>query len=154
MIALLNPRLWIALGIAAALAFALAFSYRAGKATVRADFDAYKVAQAQATQKAQAEARAKEQALQDTANQTQKAKDDQIRSINRKLVAALGELRNRPDRPAVVPESSSTCRSGTGAGLYRPDSEFLAGLAARADTIAAERDACYRQYESLRPAAR
>ena len=146
---LLNPRVWIALVLAGFLAFTHFSAYRAGRAAVRADFDAYKLEQAAATQKAQEEARAKEQAWQDAANATTKAKDDQIRSINARLGAALRELRNRPERPAVVPESAGTCRSGTGAGLYRPDAEFLAGLAASAARVAAERDACYAQNRAL-----
>ena len=89
-------------------------------------------------------------AWQDSADQTTKAKDDQIRTINRRLVAAIGELRNRPERPAVVPENSGACRSGTGSGLYRPDGEFLAGEAARAASIAAERDACHALVDQLR----
>ena len=48
MTALLNPKTWVALAVAAALAFAGFFLYRAGKATVRADFEAYKGAQAEA----------------------------------------------------------------------------------------------------------
>ncbi len=149
MMALMSPRIWLALALAGFLTFTHFSAYRAGKAAVRADFDAYKLAQVQATQKAQEEAHAKEQAWQDAANATTKAKDDQIRSINARLNTALRELRNRPERPAVVPENTGACRSGTGAGLYRPDAEFLAGLAARADQVAAERDACYAQYRAL-----
>ena len=48
MTALLNPKVWIALAIAAALTFTGFFLYRAGKATVRADWNAQKAADAQA----------------------------------------------------------------------------------------------------------
>lgn len=150
MAVLLNPRVLLALALAAFLAFTHFAAYRSGKAVVRADFDAYKIEQAAAAQKAQAEAKAKEQAWQDAADATTKVKDDQIRTINARLDSALRELRKRPDRPAVVPENTSTCRSGTGAGLYRPDAEFLAGLAASAARVAAERDACYATVREMR----
>lgn len=42
---LLSPRFWIALAIAAALAFGLHFTYRAGKATARAECDAKEIVQ-------------------------------------------------------------------------------------------------------------
>lgn len=44
---LLNPRVWLALVLAAFLAFTHFLAYRAGRAAVRAEFDAYKTAQAE-----------------------------------------------------------------------------------------------------------
>lgn len=144
MTALLSPKVWIALALAAALAFSHVFVYRAGRAAIRSQWD-------QQIAKDVIAARAKEQQLQDQANESEKAKDEQIQTINARLDAALGELRKRPQRPAVMPKDSGAgCRT-TGAGLYRDDGDFLARLAARADAIAAERDACYRQYQSLQP---
>jgi hypothetical protein len=145
MIALASPRLWAAVFLALVLACTHFFSYRTGKAIVRGQWDAQRVQDAAAAQ-------AKERSWQDTADAKEKAKDDQIRTINRRLNAALGELRNRPERPAVLPENSGACRSGTGAGLYRSDGEFLAGEAARAASIAAERDACHALVNELRAA--
>lgn len=146
MTALLSPKVWIAIALAAALAFSHFFVYRAGKAEVRTAWDEQKLIDLAA-------ARAKEQEWQAAADAQQKAKDEQISKINRRLVAALGELRNRPERPAVVPENSSTCRSGTGAGLYRPDGAFLIGDAAAAARVASERDACYTVLGKLRATA-
>lgn len=63
MFALLSPRLWLALALAVALAASHGFAYRAGKASVRADWDrdiAQRTAQAL---KAEQDARAKESAL-------------------------------------------------------------------------------------------
>ena len=57
---LLNPRIWLDLALAAALAFGGVFCYRAGKANVRADFDKYKLEQAAQTQRAEVAARAEE----------------------------------------------------------------------------------------------
>ena len=142
---LLNWRVWVAVAIAAALTFAGFFLYRAGKANVRSDFDAYRIAQTIALQKADATYRAKEQAWQDSANQTTKAKDEAIQNIHARLDDALGELRKRPQRPTSgpVPPAPSNCPSATGARLYGDDAEFLSRFAARAATVAAERDACY-----------
>ena len=146
MIGLMSPRLWLAVGLALVLACSHFFAYRTGKALVRGQWDAQRVQD-------EAAARKKEHAWQTAADETTKAKDDQIRNINRRLNAALGELRNRPERPAVVPENSGACRSGTGSGLFRDDAEFLSRLAARADGIAAERDACHALVNELRASA-
>jgi hypothetical protein len=152
---LLNPRIWLALALAAALAFGGVFCYRAGKANVRADFDRYKLEQDAESRKAETEARAKEQELQASADATTKAKDEQILNIHARLDDALVSLRNRPERPAggVVPEAASTANASTGTRLYRDDSEFLSRLASSAAIVVSERDACYSQYESLRAAA-
>lgn len=149
---LLNPRIWLALALAAALAFGGVFCYRAGKANVRADFDKYKIEQSAQAVKAEVAARAKEQEWQASADATTKAKDETILNINARLADAVGRLSDRPARPASggVPANTSVVASATGAGLYREDGRFLAGEAAAAATIAAERDACYAQYESLR----
>lgn len=151
MTALLNPKVWIAFSLAAALAFSHFFVYRAGKANVRADFDAYRIAQTQALQKAEAESRAKEQQWQDSANQTTKAKDEAIQNIHARLDDALGELRKRPQRPAsgTVPASSCDGKGTTGAGIYAQDAEFLVREAARADQLRTSLGACYSQYNAL-----
>ena len=149
---LLNPRVWLALALAAALAFGGVFCYRAGKANVRADFDKYKLEQAAQTVKAEVAARAKEQEWQASADATTKAKDETILNINARLADAVGRLSDRPQRPAsgVVPDAPSTCPAATGTRLYRDDSEFLSRLASSAAIVVAERDACYAQYNELR----
>lgn len=140
---LLNPRIWIALALAILLGWAGIHLYRAGEASVQQKWDAQKALDLEA-------ARAKEQEWQDKANETAKATDEQIQNIHARLDDALGELRKRPERPAVMPQTPSAPAGSTGAGLYRDDGEFLSRYAAVAATIAAERDACYRQYEQVR----
>ncbi len=78
--------------------------------------------------------------------QITKVKDEKIASINARLVTALGELRNRPDRRPV---DTAACQGATGAGLSGPDAGFLEGEAARANTLRAELGACYEKYDSL-----
>lgn len=148
---LLNWRAWAAIAIVGALAFSHFTAYKTGKAVVRADFDAYRIAQAVALQKADAEYRAKEQAWQDSANQTTKAKDEAIQNIHARLDDALGELRNRPSRPAsgAVPAASCDGKGATGAGIYAEDAGFLVRESARADQLRAALGACYSQYDTL-----
>lgn len=87
----------------------------------------------------------------------ERLKDEQILNINARLLNALGELRERPERPAggggaaSNPTAQASC---TGAGLYRPDAAFLIGEAAAAARIAAERDYCHERYDGLQPASK
>jgi hypothetical protein len=105
---------------------------------------------AEAAQKAEAENRATERKWQEQANQTTKAKDEQILNINARLDDALGRLRDRPSRPTGdVPCTASTCKGATGAGIYAEDAGFLVRESARADKLRAALAACYSQYDSL-----
>lgn len=105
---------------------------------------------AEASRKAEADARATERKWQDHANETAKAKDETILNINARLDDALGELRNRPARPAGdVPGTASTCKGATGAGIYAEDAGLLIREAARADKLRAALAACYSQYDAI-----
>lgn len=66
-------------------------------------------------------------------------------------VARLSDsLRNRPSRPAsgAVPTGTADPVGCTGAELYRPDGEFLAREAARADGLRLQLAACQAAYDS------
>ena len=63
MMALMNWRVWAALGLAVVLAASHVFIYRAGKAAVRADWDKERLAQVQAAAVASEARRMKEKAL-------------------------------------------------------------------------------------------
>lgn len=97
-------------------------------------------------------ARAKEQALQAGADQIKRKSDAKITTLNRRVNSLLGELRNRPERPASgVPENPGSELAGcTGAQLYRPDSEFLVRLAQDADTTREALNQCREAYEALK----
>jgi hypothetical protein len=89
---------------------------------------------------------------QSMATEIQQRKDNEFNTINARLAAALERLQQRPDRPAPgsAPTSGPAVAQGcTGAGLYRPDGQFLAGEAAAATRIGAERDYCYARYNTL-----
>lgn len=106
---------------------------------------------AEAARKAEADARATERKWQDQANETAKAKDETILNINARLDDALGELRNRPSRPAGdVPSTANTCKGTTGAGIYAEDAAVVIREAARADRLRAALAACYSQYDALK----
>ena len=94
--------------------------------------------------------RTKEQSWQDAANQSAKAKDEALLNIHARLDDALGELRNRPQRPTgAMPAASGDGKAGTGAGIYAEDAGFLVREAARADELRAALGACYSQYDAL-----
>jgi len=76
-----------------------------------------------------------------------KAKDEKLASINARYIAALGELRKRPERRPV---DTANCQGATGAELSGPDAGFLEGEAARGDTLRTELGTCYEKYDSLR----
>ena len=65
-----------------------------------------------------------------------------------RLVDLEQRLRTRPDRlPAAA---TAACEGGTGAGLSRPDGEFLAGLAARANQLRAALAECQGWVETVK----
>lgn len=75
-------------------------------------------------------------------------KDEEIRSISKRLADALVGLRDRPSR--IESTITPIGKGATGAQLSREDAEFLTREAARADEIVADRNACYAVYESAR----
>ena len=101
MMALLNWRVWAAIALAVGLAMSHAFIYRAGKATVRADWDKERLEQVQAAALASEARRMKERSL-SLSNEgvtnayvkekailvaAQRATDDKLRELQ----AALGD---------------------------------------------------------------
>lgn len=81
-----------------------------------------------------------------------KEKDNEIFAINGRLSAALIELRKRPPRRSEpqLPKDTAACSGATGSDLSGPDSEFLAGEAARADRMRSDLNLCIQQYENIR----
>lgn len=100
-------------------------------------------------------ARAVEGQLRDSAAATQKEAHEREIADRARVADLVGQLRNRPQRPAAGGASaaaSGPAAGATGAGLYREDGEFLAGEAAAAAGIARERDTCRRQYHNAQEA--
>jgi hypothetical protein len=149
-------KMWIIGGmIAAALAFVgyqVHHQREIGRDEIRAEWAASVSDQRAAALAQSEEHRRIEQRRMSLAAEAQQRKDDAIRALDSRLAAALGELRNRPERPAAggnVPGNPGAGPACTGAQLYRSDSEFLTREAARAQRILAERDYCHDRYQSL-----
>jgi hypothetical protein len=81
-------------------------------------------------------ARLRERAATLAASRDQEKRDATNSRINARLVAALGELRSRPERLSAA--SAAACAGGDGAGLSGPDAGFLEGEAARANKLRAD----------------
>lgn len=121
---MIDPRIWLAV-----LALCLA-SYGGGRwQQWCADEQAAEVVRLQAVEAA----RVKEQAWQAGVKELRDAKDAELAVVAAALDDALRELR---ERPARLPEAARpACKGTTGRELSGPDAEFLARLAARADTL-------------------
>lgn len=154
----MSPLVAVAGGvIVAGIALGVGYSKgdTAGRAAIQQLWDKEKAEQYAEYAKGQAEARAKEQELQANADKLRQEKDIEIRNISARATALANSLRDRASRPAEssgVPQAANVGQAAvgcTGSGLYRPDGEFLAGEAARANTLRAELKQCYKQYEAL-----
>lgn len=126
-----------------------------GQAKVQQAWDKERAEQLAELARQQAAARQREQALQVTADRIREEKNREIAALNRRHAAAIDSLRNRPERPAwgtsPVPQAAGdrpAAAGCTGSELYRPDAEFLVGLAQRADTIRLQLAACQAAYQS------
>lgn len=127
---------WLKLGAGVLLA---GFMWYSGYSFEAARFDRYKTQQLIETQ-------SKERSYQLDKDRIEKEKNAQINRINNQLVDAISELRKRPSRT----QDTTNGQSGTGAGLYAQDAEFLIREAARADKIRSGLEACYNQYDSIK----
>ena len=154
----MNP--WLILGVVLAVGAAggagLYQGRKLGMAKVQQEWDKERAAQEAAYAQAQAEARTKEQELQANADAIRQEKDREIRNLNARTTALTNSLRDRSERPTTEASTlPSTTTNGsiatgcTGKELYRPDGEFLAREAARADELRFLLKQCRDQYEAL-----
>jgi len=136
-----------------ALAVGLIVGWKANGWRLEARIADLQASYALAYAKAQKAARDKETALVDELVTIRKSKDDQIKNISSRLAATLNSLRDRPERPASgLPQNSTVGGVCTGAGLARPDGEFLAGYAADAARLQSAYETCVRSYNAARKA--
>jgi len=123
-----------------------------GRAEVRAEWTTERTRQLEAARANDAEQRRIEQRRQSLQAEADERKTHAIHDLDQRLAAAVGELRNRPERPAAAsgtggdPPARQAC---TGAELYRPDAEFLVREAARAQRVLIERDDLWEKYNAL-----
>ena len=151
-----------ALGAAVVLAGTHWFVFDLGKDRVAAQWSKDREEQAQAqAQRAQEHAkqveeyRSKEQALQKLLDDSARSNRDEISRIARQRDVALRSLRDRPilRAPAPDPQAAPGAGSGTGctgAGLARPDAEFLVRYAADAARTADALKTCLDSYRKVR----
>lgn len=144
MFALLSPRLWLAIGLAIALAVSHGMAYKSGRAAVRAEWDKDIADRTQQALKLEQAARAKEAEL-----QTAKQKAEERYAKQKKLDAAaraaagaeLDGLRNELAAiDSVTSKDSSTTARIDGAGRLEREllgacAQSLADLAAEADRL-------------------
>lgn len=114
--------------------------YSLGTRIKQGEWDAARLA-------AKASAEQTERNWQDDAQVAQEMHDEELRAVNDRLADALERLRARPGR---MPEASvPACNGATGAQLSGPDAAFLEREAARADSIAADLEACRAWVEAV-----
>lgn len=152
---------WVALGLAAATAVAIAAAgaklyrtgFESGRAEVQQKWDAEKAAVAAAQAEEQRRARQRERALTEL---NAKLRQEHRREIDRIIAehnAAVDGLRDRPEARAGaggVPEGAATGVGCTGEGISRGDAAFLAGYAADAARTQAALQWCVAQYNEVR----
>jgi hypothetical protein len=116
---------------------------------LNADIASLKASHAQEVARYYQEARKAEKSLIEAVEGLRRTKDAEIKAISGKLQSALGELRQRQDRPSSS-DTARDCKGTTGAELSRQDAEFLTREAARADQLRSALELCYRQYDAVR----
>jgi len=154
----MNPYLIVGLVVAIAASGAAGYlkGESAGEAKIQQAWDHEKADQLVAFAKEQEAARKREQAIQAQADHLRQEKDREIRNVNARAIALANSLQQRPERPAPGGAVSGGAGAGqagggcTGAQLSRPDAEFLAREAARADTLRAALNQCLASYEAVR----
>lgn len=160
---LLNPRVWLALVLAAFLAFTHFSVYRAGRAAVRADFDAYKLSQAEQRTLADRAREQRNAARQAAVDQEARRVQSQIVALGRDLDTsrAAGQRLRNAILTALERSGSDTSAAGAGQGKPRGDTtRLLAELLERADaraervgkyadSLAIAAQTCERTYDAL-----
>jgi hypothetical protein len=144
----LIPLSWGLGGAAAALAVGLSLGYVKGHHDgfngVTVDWQAEQLRQANEFAGRLAEANTQLQRMRAADRAKDATYEATMRDVDRRHHAAVAGLRKRAER-AAVPASGAgveACQGSTGAQLSRPDAEFLAGLAARADELRAALERC------------
>jgi hypothetical protein len=121
----------------------------AGAQEVQQMWDQERLATAQAHAAEMLKARQQEQALRALAAKLKKERVDEANRLAAEYAADIERLRDRPTERAGaggVPPGAAAGTGCTGAGLARPDAEFLVGFAADAARLQSALDQCRRQY--------
>ena len=129
---------------------------KVGRDEVTVEWQAERVAQARANANMQQRAREREMALRETIDMLRGEYGQKIKRITVERDALVRELRRRPERPAdyvppaATPAGAESAPHCSGDQLWRSDGEFLAGLAAAADTVRASLAECRAAYDAAK----
>lgn len=153
---------WLLGGLVAAVVGAggawMAYSagYEAGATRVQTAWDAERLEALRARAEFETAARKREQELAAKAARQRQELRREITRLEQRHAVVVDGLRDRPDRPADGGSVPGAATAGaepatgcTGAELYRPDSEFLAREAARADRLRLALATCIAAYGAL-----
>ena len=85
--------------------------------------------------------------------QTDRETRDALQDLGDRYAALAASMSSRPARPSVPTTAEAAAAvqgsaGATGAGLYAEDGRFLAGEAARADTLRIALKECYARYDA------
>jgi hypothetical protein len=157
-LALLNPKLWFEIAIAAIVIGAVWYGYNyvydRGASSVQVQWDKEKLKQAEQSAKVSADALATTKVLAATIDQQRTQANEQIIALNSSLSNAITGLRNRPSRTdsGSVPINPATGAAigATGADLLRQDAEFLVRESSRADKLRLQLAQCQAAYNAVR----
>jgi hypothetical protein len=154
-LALINPKVWAELAVAAMIAGLCWWAYNAiydrGADHVQRKWDAVELEQSQQSTKIATDALKVTTDIQASADKRQGDSNAQIATLNKSLGTAIAGLSNRPARPGdgSLPASAGTGRGCTGADLYRPDAEFLTRETARAEKLRIKLASCEADYAEV-----
>jgi len=136
------------------------YSYSSGRqsgmSAIQSKWDAERAATLAAQAEQQMKARQQEQALKALMAQQRKAHQNEVARIVREYAALTDSLQDRADRPSggSVPQDSNVgvvpADGCTGAQLFRPDAEFLAGETALAAGLQSALKSCLAAYNQAR----
>ena len=142
--------IFIALAATSLLAYSTGQS--AGERKIQALWTAEKLIQTRANVDALLTAQAKQTAMEAAVTKIQKAHKHETTRITTEHRKLVDSLRNRPTERANsggVPQGSTSGVGCTGAGLSRPDADFLVGFASDAARTQAALNTCVKAYNSL-----
>jgi hypothetical protein len=145
---------WVTGGLVGLLLLGFSFwkGYIYGSNSVHKQWDAAKVVQEREMLAMASKAIEKERELQTKADKIQREKHNAVKAADSKYAALIDSLRHRAETRSddPMPDSTGDATGCTGAGLARPDAEFLAGFAADAARLQASYNACKAGYESVK----
>ena len=145
---------WVLGGLAGLVMLGFSYwkGYTHGSNNTQEKWDAERVVLERQAQEWKDEVRETERQLQAKADKIQREKHNAVKAADSKYAALIDSLRNRAETRSNDPVSDSAgdVVGCTGAGLARPDAEFLAGFAADAARLQAQYNACKAGYEALR----